>query len=137
MIILDTNVVSELMSGTPSPSVVDWFEDQTPETVYLTTFTLAEIRFGIAVLPRGRRKAALHEGFEEQILPAFDGRILTFDEDAAATYAPALARARTRGRAIGATDCYIAAIALAHGCAVATRDRSPFKAAGVPVIDPF
>lgn len=137
MIILDTNVVSELMSGTPTPTVVEWFAEQDPESLHLTTFTLAEIRYGIAVLPRGRRKAALHEGFEERILPAFDGRILAFDELAAESYAPALARARKAGRAIGATDGYIAAIALAHGCAVATRDRSPFDSAGVTVIDPF
>lgn len=137
MIVLDTNVISEPLRAQPDPAVVSWLDDQIVETLYLTTVTLGEVRFGIAVLPAGRRRRVLHQRFEESVVPAFENRILSFDEPASASYAVLRARARTKGRAIAATDGFIAAIARARGFAVATRDTGPFDAAEVPVINPF
>lgn len=137
MIILDTNVVSELMRAKPDAGVVDWADRQADTTLYLTAITLAEIRFGIAALPRGHRREALRDVFEAGIRPMFGGRVLAFDEPASSAYAEIRARARRQGAAIGDVDGMIAAIARAHGFTVATRDVAPFEAAGVPVIDPF
>lgn len=137
MIVLDTNVVSEPLRSAPDPAVVAWLDSQVIETLYLTTITLAELRFGVACLPPGRRRDRLQHRIEDEIIAAFRGRILSFDEPASAAYAELRARARARGEAIAATDGYIAGIAAAHGFAVATRDRAPFEAAGIVVIDPF
>lgn len=137
MIVLDTNVVSELISAQPSEAVLSWLASQPADTLYLTTITLAEVRYGLAILPEGRRRLGLSQQFEGQVRVAFGDRVLPFDEQASMEYARMKATARGAGKAISDTDGYIAAIALAHGFAVATRDRSPFEAAGVKVIDPF
>ncbi|RNI22855.1 type II toxin-antitoxin system VapC family toxin [Flexivirga caeni] len=137
MIILDTNVVSELMRAHPQQCVIDWTDRQAPETLYLTTLNLAEIRFGIAALPRGARRTRLAAAFENGIRPLFGDRILGFDQPASIAYASLRADARTRGLAVGDADTLIAAIALAHRFAVATRDVAPFEATGLQVIDPF
>ncbi len=136
MIILDTNVISEPLRPRPLASVVRWLDAQAIETLFLTTITLAEVRFGIAMLPDGRRKDVLHERFEG-VLPAFDSRVLTFDADASTHYAELKVRARSRGSALGTFDALIAGIAGAHGFVVATRDTEPFTGVDVPVIDPF
>ncbi len=126
MIILDTNVLSEAMKPEPHPAVRAWLDEQVAETLYISSVTVAEILFGIGVLPAGRRKQRLTSVIDE-ILPLFEGRILAFDTDAA----------RTVGKGFPTPDGYIAAIATARGFAVATRDASAFNAAGVPVIDPW
>ena len=95
------------------------------------------MRFGIAVLPEGKRRDTLFSSLEQQILPLFAGRILLFDEQASQAYATLRARARTARQAIATADGYIAAIALTHGFAVATRDTSPFEAVGLKVINPW
>lgn len=137
MILLDTNVVSEPIGSRPDPRVVAWLDAQEPRTLYLTTITVAEIRFGIAVLPHGRRRDTLEERFETDIMPIFEGRILSFDEPATRSYAALRSSVRRRGRAIGDFDAVIAAIAQSRGYSVATRDSAPFEAAQVPVINPF
>lgn len=137
MILLDTNVVSEPFKPAAHPAVLSWLDAQVLETLYLSTITLAEIRFGIAALPDGRRRSVLHQRMEEQVLPAFADRILPFDLDATLAYAELRARARSSGRAIGTADGYIAAIAAARGFAVATRDVAPFLAAGLITINPW
>lgn len=138
MIILDTNVLSEPLRPSPDPRVVDWLDIQAPETLFLTTVTLAEVRYGIAALPPGKRKTNLAERFETELLPLFEGRILTFDEPATRASADIRARARAAGGAIGDLDALIAGIARARRFGVATRDVQPFEAAGItPVIDPF
>lgn len=136
MFVLDTNVVSEPLRPRPNPDVVAWLDRQVVETLYLTSIGLAELRFGVAALPSGRRRDRLGERIEE-LAVLFAGRILPFDEAASVAYAALRARARHRGESIGITDGYIAAIATAHRYAVATRDRAPFEAAGLRVIDPF
>lgn len=137
MIVLDTNVISEPLRRDPDPAVGEWLDRQVLETLYLTTITLAELRFGVACLPSGRRRDRLHQRIEDEVIAAFEGRILSFDEAASAAYAELRARARARGEAIAATDGYIAGIAAAHGFAIATRDRAPFEASGLVVINPF
>ena len=127
MIVVDTDVISEPLRTHPKESVVSWLDAQIIETLYLTTVTLAELRLGIAVLPRGRRRDRLALQVEDDLLPAFIGRILAFDEPASATYARLCARARAKGQPIGVADGYIAAIAAdqASRSLPATRRRSP------------
>lgn len=137
MILLDTNVISEPLRPKPDPVVIAWLDGQTPETLYLCTITLAEVRFGIARLPKGRRKAVLGERFEGEVLPEFSGRIVGFDEKASAAYAELRTRAQASGVAISPFDALIAAIALSRGFAIATRDVGPFDTLGLEVIDPF
>lgn len=137
MILLDTNVVSEPLKAAADPNVLAWIDEQAIETLYLSTISLAELRFGIAALPDGKRRETLHASLEQRVLPLFAGRILSFDAPASEAYALLRARARGAGKAISPADGYIAAIAVTHRLAVATRDTSPFKAAGLTVIDPW
>jgi predicted nucleic acid-binding protein len=137
MIILDTNVVSEPLRPAPQPAVVSWLDAQPIETLFLTAIGLAEVRFGIALLPGGRRSHQLHERFEGEVLPQFADRVVPFDADASAAYASLRARARRRGAAINDLDALIAGIAASRGFTVATRDTAPFSAVDVPVLNPF
>lgn len=136
MIVLDTNVVSEAMKPEPAAAVRDWLDEQAAETLYLSSVTVAELLFGIGALPDGRRKRQLATVLDG-LLVLFDGRVLAFDTDAARHYADRAVVARRAGKGFPTPDGYIAAIATAHGFAVATRDTSAFEAAGVPVIDPW
>jgi len=138
VIIIDTNVLSEPLRPLPNQRVVAWLDAQVSETLFLTTITVAEVRYGIAALPAERRRIDLAERFESEVLPLFAGRVLAFDEPASSEYAVLRAGSRAAGRAIGDFDALIAGIARAHGFGVATRDVAPFEAADVrPVIDPF
>lgn len=137
MIILDTNVISEPLRPKPNAGVVSWLDAQVVETLYLTTISLAEVRYGIACLPEGGRRQKLRDRFEGEFVPLFHGRTLAFDEPAATAYAALRVKARAQGRVIGDFDALIASIASATGFTVATRDTAPFEAAGVAVINPF
>ena len=137
MILLDTNVVSEPLKSSGDTGVLAWLDAQTVETLYLSTISLAELRFGIAALPSGKRRDTLHASLEQRILPLFIGRILAFDAAASEAYAVLRARARAQGKAIAPADGYIAATATSHGLIVATRDTGPFEAAGLTVINPW
>ena len=137
MILLDTNVVSEPLKVSGDPNVLGWIDAQIIETLFLSTISLAELRFGIAVLPEGKRRELLNGSLERRVLPLFAGRIVSFDASASEAYAGLRARARNAGKAIAPVDGYIAAIAASHGFAVATRDTSPFEAAGLAVINPW
>ena len=137
MILLDTNVISELWKLEPEPAVLVWVDAQAIETLYLSAVTVAELRFGIAAMPEGKRRSVFHERLEREVLPAFSGRVLPFDLAASQAYADLMSQVRDRGLAIGMADSYIAAIAVTQGLMVATRDQAPFKAAGVKVIDPW
>lgn len=136
MILLDTNVVSEVMKPEPSPPVRVWMNKQPAGALHLSSVSLAELWFGIATMPGGRRKRALADTLD-QILPLFEQRVLPFDTDAARHYSKLVVTARRDGRGFPLPDGYIAAIAAAHGCAVASRDTAPFETAGVPVINPW
>lgn len=137
MIILDTNVVSEGLHISPEPRVVEWLDAQDAETLFLTTISLAELRYGVAILAEGKRKEALSAALESRLVGLFEGRVLAFDIESSAAYAKARALAKSKGYAIGAADGYIAGIAAAHGFVVATRDVAPFEMAGVAVINPW
>ena len=137
MILIDTNVISEPLRAAPEPRVVEWLDIQPVETLYLSVVTIAELRFGIGRLPAGKRRDTLLERLETQIVPAFAGRILSFDLAASQAYADLMVKSQAAGMGIGLADAYIAAIATIHGMTVATRDKSPFIAAGVSVIDPW
>ncbi|MBX5138284.1 type II toxin-antitoxin system VapC family toxin [Rhizobium lentis] len=136
MIVLDTNVLSETMKPTPSLAVRAWLNEQAAETLYLSSVTLAELMFGIGALPDGRRKATLTEMFGG-LLALFGDRVLPFDVGAARHYADLAVRARTNGKGFPTPDGYIAAIAASKGFVVATRDISPFEAAGLTVVNPW
>ena len=103
----------------------------------MSAITVAELRLGTAVLPDGRKRDLLADRLENRIFPLFEGRILAFDEPAAAVYAQIRSTARKQGKAVAAADGYIAATAKLHRMVVATRDVSPFRAAGVKVINPW
>jgi len=137
MILLDTNVISEPLKTTGDPKIADWINAQNIETLYLSTIGIAELRFGIAALPSGKRKEVLHASLEHRVLPLFEGRILSFDLVASQAYATLRAKARAAGQVIAPADGYIAAIAMTHELTVATRDTQPFIAAGLSVINPF
>jgi predicted nucleic acid-binding protein len=136
MILLDTNVVSEAMKPEPAAAVRGWLDAQTAETLYLSSVTVAELMFGIGALPAGRRKERLN-ALLDGVLDLFVSRILPFDTGAARRYAELAVRARAAGRGFPTPDGYIAAIAASHDFAVASRDTSAFKAAGLTVIDPW
>jgi predicted nucleic acid-binding protein len=136
MILLDTNVVSEAIKPDSHPSVRAWLDAQVAETLFLPSVTVAELLFGIGALPEGRRKTLLAARIDG-LLDAFSGRILPFDTLAAQAYANLAVRARAAGKGFPTPDGYIAAIAAAHGFAVASRDTSAFLAAGLDVIDPW
>jgi len=136
MIVLDTNVVSEAMKPEPDAAVRAWLNDQVAETLYLSSVTLAELLFGIRALPAGKRKNMFDRAMNE-LLKLFQDRVLPFDTDAARHYADLAVTARTGGRGFPTPDGYIAAVAASRGVIVASRDTSPYEAAGVAVINPW
>lgn len=136
MILLDTNVVSEAIKPDPHPSVLAWLDAQAAETVFLSSITVAELLFGIGVLPDGRRKALLAARIDG-VLDQFNDRVLPFDAAAARHHADLAVKARAAGRGFPTPDGYIAAIADAHGFTVASRDPVVFRAAGLAVLDPW
>jgi predicted nucleic acid-binding protein len=137
MIIVDTNVLSEPMRPDGNPAIAAWLDRQATNTLYLTTVNLAELLLGIELMPIGLRRSRLEARIGEVINAFGERRTLVFDARAARFFAVLVGRARAAGQAIGVADGQIAAIAAAHGFAVATRDTAPFIAAGVPVIDPW
>ncbi len=135
MILLDTNVLSELTRTRPESKVVRWLEANEP-LLALPSIALAELRYGIARLPTGRRRASLLE-FWSMTRERFVGRIYSFDERAAEAYGDLAAAAERIGRRLNVADGQIAAIAQVHRMSVATRDQSDFSESGVPVVNPW
>ena len=137
MIVLDTNVISELMKPVPDRGVRRWFAGLTGEPVATTAVTLAELKAGIAFLPDGQRRATLVNALNRVIQPGTGLPILAFDEDAADAYA-ALARARKQaGLHIDVADLMIGAVCALAGATLATRNVRDFDATGLPVVDPW
>lgn len=137
MIILDTNVISEPLRPRASEAVIDWLDAQPAEALYVTAISMAELWAGIALLDGGARRRKLETSLEDLLQRLFGGRRLAFDDRAARAYAEVVERTAPAGRRVPLADGLIAAQALAHGFAVATRDAAPFRAAGVEVIDPW
>ena len=137
MIILDTNVVSEPLKPRANQIVQDWLDQQAVETLYLTSTSLSELLYGIALLPAGKRKRVLSAGLEELVDRLFPSRVLPFDAAAAAYYASLASSARAKGHDVSVADAQIAAIAKVHGFVVATRDLDPFRVMNIPVVNPW
>ena len=137
MILLDTNVISEMMRAEPAPEVLAWFAARDAADLFLTTVTEAELRTGIAILPEGQRRDRLQAALDAMIAEDFAGRVLPFDSSAARAYARIAATRRAAGRPIAEADCQIAAIAAATGAAVATRNTKDFEGCGPNIINPW
>ena len=137
MIILDTNVVSEVLRPAPAAEVMAWMAEQSGPHFYLTTITEAELRHGVALLPAGRRRKSLSQLIDEILDHDFHDRVLPFDRAAAHAYAMIAAERRAAGKPIAQLDCQIAAIARAGGFSVATRNIQDFANCGISLIDPW
>jgi predicted nucleic acid-binding protein len=137
MIILDTNVLSELMRPKPSASVVGWIAKQPEAELFTTSITEAEIFYGIEVLPKGKRREHLTTAAEAVFTEDFSDRVYSFDSAAARVFSKIVSSRRTSGRPISQSDAQIAAIAKTRQAKVATRDLKGFERCGVDVVDPW
>lgn len=137
MIILDTNVISELLRPAPEPKVEHWLSAQDGLNVYLTSISEAELRYGLAIMGNGKRRAALVDAVDRILREDLAGRILPFDSDAAQSYATIAAARRAAGRPIAQADCQIASIAHTRGATVATRNTPDFEGCEIDLINPW
>ena len=137
MIVLDTNVVSELARPSPSPTVIDWVDAHDSADLVITALTAAEVRAGVALLPGGRRKREIRLRMEELLTETFAGYVLAFDIDSSTHYADILAVHTRAGRTISAVDAQIAAISRQHQAALATRNTADFTGTGIDLINPW
>jgi len=137
MILLDTNVLSELMKAKPAPEVVAWIDQQPAGQLYISAITVAEILYGIARLPDGKRKTSFADLARLMFDEDFAGRILPFDTEAASRYASLAAASEAKGRVADMADAQIAAIAALYDVPVATRNVRHFAHLGVSVINPW
>jgi predicted nucleic acid-binding protein len=137
MIILDTNVISELMKPTPTARVVAWVAAQPPQSLFTTSITQAEILYGVVMLPAGRRRQAVEAAAEAMFREDFAGRVLSFGSDAALPYARIAVDRRRAGRPISQSDAQIAAIAFCTGATIGTRNVTDFEMCGIDLINPW
>ena len=138
VILLDTNVLSEFMRPQPAPQVVAWLDGQAAQTLYISAVTLAEIELGLALMPAGKRQARLAAAARTMFEEDFFGRCLPFDAESASHYARIVAMRTRMGRPISVEDAQIAAIALARGMRLATRNTADFAHIdALPLIDPW
>lgn len=137
MIILVTNVVSELMKQSPEPAVVAWLDAQPPESIWTTSITIFEIFFGIETLPNGRRQTAIRSAFEAALQSELEGRVLNFDQSSASESAMISASLHRIGRPVDVRDVQIAGIVSARHATLATRNTKHFADAGVSLVDPW
>jgi len=137
MIILDTNVVSELMKAKPSQAVLAWIARGDSSGYCTTSITQAEILHGVMLLPAGRRRRAIESAAEAMFATDFAGRVLSFDSPAACSYAELVSDRRRRGRPISQFDAQIASIARVAGATLATHNVRDFEHCGIGVVDPW
>ena len=135
-VILDTNVISELMRAVPNAGVQHWAREVPPDLVYTTSVTLAEVRFGIARLPTGRRRDLLGDAADD-VFGAFADRVLPFDAAAANQYADIVVERERAGAPIAGFDAQIAAICRFHRATLATRNTDDFIRLGLDLVDPW
>ena len=137
MIVLDTNVLSALMRHTPDQEVVQWLDDQPRSSIWTTAITVLEVRFGLQILPGGKRRSLLMQAFDTVLVEKIENRIAQFDLAAAQHAADLMAARQKRGRSIDLRDTLIAGIVLAHGAALATRNIDHFADLPVRVVNPW
>ncbi|MDR3136353.1 MAG: type II toxin-antitoxin system VapC family toxin [Coriobacteriales bacterium] len=137
MIILDTNIVSEMMQKSPDQMVVDWFKHQDNEQIRITALTVAEIKYGISLLPDGRRKKALDAGASRLFGDIFKDKIVPFDSDAAHHYPAVHQSRRALGKSVTVMDAELAAICISNNAILATRNTKDFTGVHVRIVNPF
>ena len=137
MIVLDTNVVSELMRPAPNPAVLAWVDAQPDRDLWLCSVAVSELLFGLARLPPGARRAQLTQAFEAMLTEDFSGRVLAFDLPAAVVYADLVAKRERDGQPVAMADAQIAATCLAHGAQLATRNVRHFEGLGFAWVNPW
>lgn len=137
MILLDTNVVSELMKTEPAEAVLAWLNHQPSERLYLSAVTIGEIAYGLRILPDGKRRSGLRDRFERFVALAFDQRVLSYDESAGRIYGELMAERKELGLPMSVTDGQIAAIARRDHLTIATRNVLDFENCGIEVVNPF
>ncbi len=137
MIILDTNVVSETMRPRPSAEVLAWLDAQAANELWLTSTVAAELMFGVARLPDGGRKQQFARSMSSMLERDFAGRVLPFDLAAASVLAELLARRERAGQSLSLADAQIAAVCLAHGATLATRNQKHFAGLGLKIVNPW
>jgi predicted nucleic acid-binding protein len=136
-LLLDTCVISDLVSRKPNPAVVEWIDAQDDDDVYLSVITIGEIVKGIEKLPESRRKQELPDWLKHDLLARFQGRILALDIDVLVEWGTLTARMERAGRPMPAVDSLISAVALVNHCTLVTRNVSDFEGAGVEIINPW
>jgi toxin FitB len=137
VIVLDTNVLSELMRPQPNPQVMDWANGLDPQAIAITAMNEAEIRYGITRLPAGQRRQALEQYWQELMASLFGGQALPFSGEAAHWYGELVSRRERLARPITTADAVIAATTLAHSAQLATRNTADFEAIGLELINPW
>jgi hypothetical protein len=137
MILLDTNVLSELMQLRPEPAVMAWVDVQEPESLWTCSIVVAEVLSGLDLMPSGKRREQLREKAEFMFSTLFDRRICDFDQLAARAYGTILKTRKSLGRPIDEMDALIAATALVNGATLATRNIPDFECAGIPLVNPW
>ena len=137
MIVLDTNVLSELMRSRPNESVLKWIGRHKATSLFITALTQAEILYGLEILPEGKRRKALKEAAKSMFDIDFARRILPFDVDAAQKFAIIAAKRRKIGRPIAQIDAQIAAIAYSHQATLATRNVADFEECAIKIVNPW
>lgn len=137
MIVLDTNVVSELMRPVPNAAVLAWVDAQSERDLWLCSVVVSELLYGLARLPAGARRAQLTRAFEAMLQEDFAGRVLPFDLPAAVVYADLVNTRERSGQPVAMADAQIAATCLAHGARLATRNTKHFDGLGLVWLDPW
>lgn len=137
MIILDTNVISELMRPAPEAHVLRWVGNQAAEDLHVTAVTIAEILYGIELISTSRRRDAVRAGAEKMFEAVFADRILTFEDRASRAFSQIASSRRRQGKPMTEFDAQIAAIARVHGATLATRNPYVFEACGVRLVNPW
>ncbi len=137
MIILDTNILSAVMKEKVDQTIVSWLDRQPWESVWTTAITVFEIRLGLSTLTKGKRRVKLEEAFQQTLEKILEGRILSFDEDAALAAGELAAGRRRRGITVDMRDTQIAGIAMVTRSTIVTRNTKDFTELSVPVINPW
>jgi predicted nucleic acid-binding protein len=137
VIVLDTNVVSELMRPEPNPAVLAWVDAQSDRDLWLCSVVVSELLYGLARLPMGSRRAQLTQAFEAMLAEDFAGRVLAFDLPAAVVYADLVSTREQQGQPLAMADSQIAATCLAHGARLATRNVRDFEGLGLSWVNPW